>query len=256
MCHQSQAVKPPWGRDPYGVVSLLAMLDFAAERYWALAGLLTRFASFPNELHKDNWMNELMNELGEVYKDADSLDLRSSKKQIETIFNSVNGGRCTPEEMHRLLNELAKRVHEELEEVWFRVIPFDKHEFANPLWLVGSEIDRPGFSQLVSEFEHAGMCFGISENAACVFHLMRIVDFGFRRVAAELGVSYDARNWHGLATAISKKMGEKYETKTDTWKNEEPFYAEILTDMQALGEVIAIHIFTRLEPTTIGTLDI
>jgi len=236
MCAECQLCRSPWKSDPYGVVSLLTMLEFAAERYWALAGLLTRFASFPRELHKGNWMKVFMAELGDVFKDAEALDLRSSKKQIETIFNAVNGGRCTPEEMHRLLNELAKRMHEELEEVWFRVIPFHKHEFANPMWLADDlDLNTVEFGQVVPEFNHAGMCYGISENAACVFHLMRIVDFVLRKVAASLGISYEAHNWQGVGHAISKKMEEKYKTKTDDWKKSEPLYAEILTDIQAIG---------------------
>ncbi len=32
-----------------------------------------------------------------------------------------------------------------------------------------------------------------------------------------------------------KRIEQKYQTKTDDWKKKEPFYAEILTGIQAIG---------------------
>ena len=34
---------------------------------------------------------------------------------------------------------------------------------------------------------------------------------------------------------ISAEMEKKHQTKTDSWKASEPFYAEILTDIMAIG---------------------
>jgi hypothetical protein len=211
------------------------MLDFAAERYWKLSAYVTRFSIVPATLLDSNVMAEFTKELGEVHKEASALGLRSSKKQIETIYETLKGGKCTPGDMAPLVAEFGKRMREELEEVWFRRIPAEKQEFASPYWLVGSEIDRPGFNQLVYEFEHAGMCFGIAENGACVFHLMRVVDFCLRKVASSLGIAYDGGSWQAIGNAIDKKMQERYQLKSDEWKKQEPFYAQILTDIQAIG---------------------
>jgi hypothetical protein len=64
---------------------------------------------------------------------------------------------------------------------------------------------------------------------------MRVIDFGLRLVAASLESGYDARSWDGIGKAIEKKMREKYGDKTEAWKLSEPFYAEILTDIQAIS---------------------
>src|SRR5437879_5446787 len=60
------------------------------------------------------------------------------------------------------------------------------------------------FPDTAEEFQKAGRCFAYGENTACVFHLMRVVDFYLREVARSLNISYDARNWHGIGTTITE----------------------------------------------------
>ena len=85
------------------------------------------------------------------------------------------------------------------------------------------------------ELEAAGRCHAYGQNTACVFHLMRVVDYGLRLVARSLGIVYDARSGHGIGKAIEKKMSQEYGEKVKDWKLSELFYAEILTDIQAIS---------------------
>ena len=64
---------------------------------------------------------------------------------------------------------------------------------------------------------------------------MRVVDTGLRCVAGSLGVTYDARTWSGIGDTIQKKMEQKHRDKIDAWKQAEPFYASVLTDIQAIS---------------------
>jgi hypothetical protein len=64
---------------------------------------------------------------------------------------------------------------------------------------------------------------------------MRVIDAGLRSVADSLAISYDARNWSGIGEKIQKSMELKYQHKTDEWKRSEPFYASVLTDLQAIS---------------------
>jgi hypothetical protein len=132
------------------------------------------------------------------------------------------------------VKQLQARVYEELDSLICFCIPQEKVHYWNPTWLLDTPI-YDNFRSAWEEFQRAGHCYAFGENTACVFHLMRIVDFGLRQVAKRLGIEYDARNWSGIGKKIQHKMEQKYDTKTDDWKKSEPMYAEILTDIQAIS---------------------
>ena len=73
------------------------------------------------------------------------------------------------------------------------------------------------------------------EPVACVFHLMRVIDAGLCAVADSLGIVYEVHSWSEIGQKIESKMKEKHKTKTDDWRRSEPFYASILTDIQAIS---------------------
>jgi hypothetical protein len=122
----------------------------------------------------------------------------------------------------------------ELSSISFRAIPREKANYTDPQWLADSVLFSK-YPDTVDEFQRAGRCFAYGENTACIFHLMRVTDFCFRKVADSLQIHYSAHNWHGIGQEIARKMEQKYQTKTDAWKSNEPFYAEILADIQAIG---------------------
>ena len=97
------------------------------------------------------------------------------------------------------------------------------------------EIER-AFPSTIPEFERAGRCFAYDEPTACVFHLMRVLDYGLKSLAVNLGTTYDSQSWQTVGNYIETRMREKYQTKTEEWKKSEPLYAEALTDIQAIGK--------------------
>ena len=133
-----------------------------------------------------------------------------------------------------MVHHLSSVIHSELDEELFFYMESCKVEYFHPLWLVDTQFYKI-FPRAHDEIQTAGRCYAYGEPTACVFHLMRVIDAGLRSVAASLAVSYDARNWSGIGQKIQSKMEEKYSTKTDDWKRSEPFYASILTDIQAIS---------------------
>jgi hypothetical protein len=63
-----------------------------------------------------------------------------------------------------------------------KAVPREKAKCCDPKWLTTS-VMFVKFPDTVDEFQEAGRCFAYGENTACVFHLMRVADFYFRRVA-------------------------------------------------------------------------
>jgi len=229
-----QASFAPWEIDPYGVVSLFDMLDFAAEEFWKLSADLEMFKNFPDIAVDDPIrFSKLKDDIIDAYRWCQRMGMKLSSNKVKQLADMLVVG-PTPPQLASVLEDLHERMQEELEGIWFRTIPQEKHEYANPIWLVDTKIYAK-YPAAFAEFGHAGMCFGIGENAASVFHLMRIVDFGLRIVAQSLGVPYEAHAWQRIGEGLEKRMREKYQTKTDEWKQKEPFYAQILTDIQAIG---------------------
>jgi len=229
---KSELTSAPWNTAPYGVVSLFDMLKYAAAAFYKLSEEFSTLAQTPMLLQKPEIQKQCQLSLNELHDYCEQLELPLSKNQIATIIDAVNGDDI--ERVRRSFLELQKRVYEELEAKACFCLPGNKVRYWNPVWLLDTPIyDK--FRSAWEEFQRAGHCYAFGENTACVFHLMRIVDFGLRQVAKSLGIEYEARNWNGIGNKIQEKMEQKYKTKTADWKKSEPMYAEILTDIQAIG---------------------
>jgi hypothetical protein len=197
-------------------------------------------------------VDESNERLSKLVKGAEHLDIPVTKAQIWKMINEVmrshpecvkvnSTGRWdvvdAPFDRDRMCHHfetIFSTLRAELGSIIFRAIPREKSRYCHPGWLVNTPIFAK-FPATVDELQRAGRCFAYGENTAFVFHLMRVADFYLRKVAESLAISYDARNWHGIAERITQKMEQKYQTKTDDWKHKEPFYAEMLTDIQAIS---------------------
>jgi len=219
---------------PYRVVSLLEMLRFAAEEFWKGSQLLTLLSGEPLYLKHPNFRANAVNAMNQLLEHCYKLHLTVSLKEAEKMLPFFNDPNSAPQHIKDMANRLSSVIHSELDGQMLFFMEPSRVEYFNPLWLAASPVDE-FFPQTCNELRSAGRCYSYGEPTACVFHLMRVIDAGLRSVAASLGISYDARNWSGIGQKIQAKMEEKYVGKTDEWKKSEPFYASILTDIQAIS---------------------
>jgi hypothetical protein len=229
---KSELNSAPWNTAPYEGVSLFDMLQYAAAAFYKLSEEFSTFALTPMVLTKPEVQQQLQLSLNELHEYCEKLNLPLSQNQIETVVDAVHGNDV--EAVRRSFAELQKRVYQELKAKVVFCLPGEKVRYWSSFWLIDTKI-YDHFPSAWHEFQRAGHCYAFGENTACVFHVMRIVDFGLRQVAKSLGIEYDARNWSGIGNKIQEKMEQKYNTKTDEWKKSEPMYAEILTDILAIG---------------------
>jgi len=221
----------PWEIVPYGLVSLKIMLDFAAEQFYRISASLMKFSFVPQLILEPEAGQEFVSAISATEIHCRNLGLEFSANQATTIRNYLLGSQRKIPALKSLCEELQRRMSEELEANAFCYIPKHKLKFCDRGWLTDTSLPQG----VIEEFQSAGRCYACGENTACVFHLMRTADWGLRRVAVSLGIVYDARNWRGIGEAITRKMELKYQQKSSDWRKAEPFYAEILTDIQALG---------------------
>jgi hypothetical protein len=226
------------------------MLRFYAEKFLAIGeylsqmemALLNKTIGPPPE----TVVEDLKTKLRKAKNLCQSLDLKWTIKQIDRTTQQISAN--WPEEAATLLADCRVRLREELEDCVFLKIDASKISYAAADWLLDTPIESI-FPSTIKEFQRAGRCFALDENTACMFHLMRVVDFGLRSVATRLGIEYSARAWDGIGKAIVRKMEDKYHDKTMDWKATEPIYAEVLTDIQAISRGHRNPVLHELEKT-------
>lgn len=221
------------------MVSLLEMLRFAASDFQIIAMTMTQLQELDGlQLRTDRGTEEFMDKIGLLVNHAQKIGMRSTIRQVENIRDYFSGdlhGKKS-NEVALMIRELQVRIHEDLEERIMFVIPGDKAPFVDAAWLENGAIATSFPTTALPEMRAAARCYAYGEDTACMFHLMRVVDFGLRRVAESImGVDYSPVNWNAVGSAIQTKMEQKYQKKPAEWKKAEPFYAGILMDIQAIS---------------------
>jgi hypothetical protein len=224
------------------------MLEFHTRTYLDIVhrfGMLLASGKPPNpDVVRDVWTDLL--------EETASLNLPVTKEHLDCIvtelfeknpgtgkligngYFEITGASLPYERIAYYAEAIYQTLTAELGSLKLRAIPREKSKYCDLKWLADTALCSK-FPEAWNELQAGGRCFAYGENTACIFHLMRVTDYCLRKVAGSLEVAYDARNWQGISQAITKKMEEKYGTKTEDWKRQEPFYAEILTDILAIG---------------------
>jgi len=212
------------------------MLQVAASDFYIISSTLTQLIGYGGKLltSRQGW-SEYNEKMTLLLEHATRLKMKSTLNQIGYMKDYFDRDGQSASDLSAMLTELHKRVHEDLDALIFLVVPSDKTSFFDIDWLRNTTIFDAFPTLVFSEMQNAGRCYAFGQNEACMFHLMRVIDYGLRLVASSLTISYDARNWMGVGDAIQKDMEAKYSAKTSDWKQAEPFYAAILTDIQAIS---------------------
>lgn len=144
------------------------------------------------------------------------------------------------------MRTLQERLEDELQTELLFHVGKERANFYNYGNCERAEIST-AFPLSFGELACAGRCIAYGEGTACVFHLMRVLDYGFRSVANSLEITYDARNWMGLSSSIEKKLEVNYKEKSPDWRASEPFYASVLTNMLAISRAHRNPVLHELE---------
>lgn len=197
--------------------SLYAMLKFHAQIWYYLSRRLAALDMVlkvsSDKMPAEDW-KEIGKELEEAENYCEELGLSLSAMQANRaliLWKDSNRKRCG-----EAIGVLYSRIQDELSQNTFYCVPKEKETF------LLQAIDFEQLEQLVpsisDEFSAASRCFNYGENTACIFHLMRVVDFCLRKVAGSLGINYSAHNWKGVGDEIRKKMEQKHQHKTEEWR--------------------------------------
>jgi hypothetical protein len=194
--------------------SLQASLDYDSANY----GLIT------------DTTRELIKTVCErLERDLSHLGLVSSFATVERMRELGTRDDATYTELARLFNELHGRLKDETKAIVFLSIDPAKNRLYLETNLFGETVAER-LPAAIGDIEEAGKCLALDRGTACVFHLMRVMEVGLRRLANDLGISY-APSWESYINQINDRIATKHKRKGITWKRDEHYFKEIAGDL-------------------------
>jgi hypothetical protein len=206
-----------WDHKPYGVVSLLDMLRFAAEKFYKLSEELSRITGVEGLPPLIGGEGTPMSETAKLVRE---LGLQSASDQMERILTP--GTNIKPDD---LFADLQRRVHDDLKRRVLYIVESDRTQFCEPKWMSGSEMSLK-FPTAFRELQSAGRSYAFGEGPASAFHSMRALEVGLGVLASKFGIDFQHTNWQPAIEEIESKIRDigKNQIKTQKIRDDEKFF--------------------------------
>lgn len=200
------------------------MIQYPANQFWWLAYDLTRLEE---ELGEQPVCKALAAELMAVmafaqlhcgefgFSDTAMLPLSTIKAAVER-FNLQIPAPDVTDDVKRELKNLRKNIELELGKRHFAYVPQEYEKFFEKSALFGDGVFVK-FEAARQDLVDAGNCLAMSLPTACVFHLMRVGEYGLRKLAKKLrvrlthtgkGSPIEYADWGKLIAAVRNKIAE------------------------------------------------
>ena len=213
-----------WDTAPFGVVSLLDMLKYAAEEFYKIAQLLAYLSSV--QMDEDS-VQIVTPRLTEIWSHCRKLRLKSANAQLKRIKDRLTTGTCNAEIFSGMVSELSNRIHDELAAALCFCLPSERVDYWSPTWLVTSPI-YTNFPSAWKEFQRAGKCYAYGEGTACAFHLQRALEVALKSLAVDLGQRFDRNSWDAHLKDVERELTKRYGSAGPRTPKEK-FYSEAAT---------------------------
>jgi hypothetical protein len=168
------------------------------------------------ELKAEEFFEALESSLKEV-KNFIPPEFVRTRKKIKVFEDSIKTYRKWDDENRRYdLRELLKRIREALredsEETMFLVLSPTQREYYGDDTQFGS-IAPIKFKEIAGDIEEAYKCLGAGRTTACVFHCMRMLEYGVHKLARHFGVALQVDVTDGKT---GKLTGDKRDQEWNT----------------------------------------
>ena len=123
------------------------------------------------------------------------LDLRLAVKKAEDIRGLVARytGESAPAVIAGVVNgklrELRERISQSLEDRTIYFVPPNRADYIRRQAGCFSQATQDKLADVSYDLAEAALCLGMARNTACVFHLMRAMEFAVQRLGDRLGVT-------------------------------------------------------------------
>jgi len=181
--------------------------------------------------------------------------LESSTKGIDYVL-TLPARELKYRALKGIFGELRRRIEQELAKVFLMHVPPSKLGYYEDVPQFGIEVATK-FPKATIDIQEAGKCLALYRHTACVFHLMRTMEFGVQSLGRKLNVSIpvEETNWGTISshingalkrlpksTAAEKAHYQNYATAAVyldnvrvAWRNSTMHPKETYTEEEAVG---------------------
>jgi hypothetical protein len=190
------------------------------------------------EANEEGWAH-YRDRLRELDTQSRLYDFRSVCRQIEKVFVQI-GQTGKPASssivLIHIFIELKQRIREELNEQLLFVIPYSmRSAYVDPLRGWEQVVERYDSPVLTSDISEASRCLTTDRYTACVFHLMRVVEFAVLQLEWVLE-KHDVKAHFGSVVDKLEKLAQKtdYEKLPEIARPHINFLKGILPQLHAV----------------------
>jgi hypothetical protein len=182
----------PWKIRPYQLVNWWDMAKFDGSTFCLICGHLRGLEKYWEENREtsvsDAALKSIIEDIEFTSHQCKQSGLANSTGYIEDnlpLLRSVFGKSVGYGYITKIFGNLAAHIRAEMKQVEFLTV--DKPKFYGNSSLFDSVVTDI-FPQLTYDVVEAGNCLALNRTTACVFHLMRIMEFGVQRLGDKLKV--------------------------------------------------------------------
>ena len=211
----------PWHEGGRHLVSWWDMQKFDAGKYLIVAGNLAGMAQgiavmaqFP--LSVDNRANTNLRFV-ERAKECREIGLVISAAQFENAAENLrlNPGPILSIQIGQIIIDIQNLMINEMKSHLFLWVQSEKAKYYEQLELFGGVV-ADNFPSTEQDIRSAGNCYASSNNTACVFHCMRVLEKGLHGFADYLSVPFvvpvELQNWQNIIEPIEKEIKHQEQT--------------------------------------------
>lgn len=199
---------PVWKARPFQLVSLLEMLKFHARSFIALIQNLEALLAL--SVYKDTPVNDDRKQ--DHLKDLEVTLLLCQIQGLEFSADYLEGVISTFKDKpsYQLLEKeipiIQGRISDELKAPLFFYIPRDRAKYYQDEPLFGEKV-ADKFSKASTDIQEAGKCLAAARYTACVFHLMRVMEYSVQYLGKKLEIDLvTEKNWHNILEEVDKAI--------------------------------------------------
>jgi hypothetical protein len=229
------------------------MLKFAAEdfcRASSIIGQVYAQVSSGTIPTKSSW-NIVSGELGNLERLCEKFALDSTLAQIRRLkavfLDRANHHQVDIATLSRDIVEVQIRLTDELQARMLFLLNPEEARYFDDSQFSPKVAER--FPKAVFDMDEAGKCYATERPTACVFHLMRITEFGLHAIAKLLGITDNRPNWEPIIAKIDAELKAPFEKRQ--FKGSADLLANISTHLHAVKVAWrnrAMHVETKHTP--------
>lgn len=191
------------------------MLRFMADDFCRASSLIGQVYAQVNSgtMPTNHSWGIVAGELGMLERLCEKMGLNSTLAQLRRLKNLFVGGSESVNfaNLARDVMEVQIRLCDELEaRMSFLMSPEEAQYFTQNQF---APVVADRFSEAVFDMDEAGKCYATERATACVFHLMRVTEYGLVALSTFLGINVSRPNWEPIIAKIDSELKAPYEKR-------------------------------------------